>query len=69
MSTWIGLIIMTEALAGLAIIYGYMHEDRVIAWEKRAAERIRAAAREIRRRLCERWLNKGDLDVVVRYGK
>lgn len=56
MSTLIAIIILAEALLALAIIYGFIHEDRVIAWEQRVA-------REWRRRLCERWLNRGDLEV------
>ena len=62
MSTGIAIIILAEALLALGIVYGFMHEDKVIAWEKRTWL-------EIKRRLCERWLNKGDLDVVVHYGR
>lgn len=69
MSTLIGMVIIFEAFVGIVVIYGWLHEDRWIAWERRAAERIRDAAREVRRRLCERWLNRGDLDVVVRHGR
>ena len=56
MATGIGIIIILEALFGIGIIYGFMHEARVIEWEQKTA-------REIRRRLCERWLNQGDLEV------
>lgn len=62
MSTGVAIIILTEALLALGIIYGFMHEDKVIAWEKRTWL-------EIKRWLCERWLNKGDLYVVTHYGR
>lgn len=57
MSTGIALIILFEAILGIGIILGFMHEDKVIAWEQKTA-------REIRRRLCEKWLNRGDLEAV-----
>ena len=62
MSIAVGVVILIEALLALGIVYGFMHEDKVIAWERRTA-------REIRRRLCERWLNRGDLEAVTRYGR
>ena len=57
MSTGIALIILFEAILGIGIIFGFMHEDKVIEWEQKTA-------REIRRRLCEKWLNRGDLEAV-----
>ena len=60
MSIGIAILILCEAMLALGIVYGWIHEDKVIAWEKRTWL-------EIKRRLCERWLNKGDLDVVIRY--
>lgn len=62
MSVVVGIVILIEALLALGIVYGFMHEDKVIAWEQ-------ATAREWRRRLCERWLNRGDLEAVTRYGR
>lgn len=62
MSTGTAIIIIIEAVAAMGLIWGWTNETKVKAWEQRVA-------REIRRRLCERWLNRGDLDVVVRYGR
>ena len=55
MSIVVGIVILIEALLALGIVFGFVHEDKVIAW-------VQATAREIRRRLCERWLNRGDLE-------
>ena len=41
MSTAIGLVILAEALLGLFIIWGFMHEDRFIRFENRIAERYK----------------------------
>lgn len=38
MSTAVGLIILAEALVALFIIWGFMHEDRFIRFERRIAE-------------------------------
>ena len=35
------LKIIFEVLAVLALLYGYLNEDRVITWERRKARQIR----------------------------
>lgn len=60
MDTVTAIIILFEAVMALGIIYGLLHEDRVIEWEQRIG-------RKFRRRLCERWLNRGDLEAVRVY--
>lgn len=57
MATSTAIIILCEAILAIGIIFGFMHEDKVIEWEQKTA-------REIRRRLCEKWLNRGDLEAV-----
>ena len=69
MSTGTAIIIVAEALLALAVVYGWVHERLLIRFERRMGKLFKAVAREIRRRLCERWLNRGDLAVVVHYGR
>lgn len=60
MSIAVAIVILFEAILALVTVYGFLHEDRVIAWERRVG-------REFRRRLCEKWLNRGDLEAVRIY--
>ena len=48
MSTGIGLIILAQALLALFVIWGFMHEDRFIRFERRLAEK-RAATRRTKK--------------------
>lgn len=41
MSIGVGLIMMAELAAAGWVIWGFMHEDRLIAWEKRQARRLK----------------------------
>ena len=45
MSTVIGLIILAEALLGLFIVWGFMHEDRFIRFEQKIAAKHSRAKR------------------------
>lgn len=57
MSTITAIVILFEAILLIALVLGFANESKVIAWEQKTA-------REIRRRLCEKWLNRGDLEAV-----
>ena len=48
MNTALGLIILCEILLTLAIVYGIMHEDVLIRFERRTAARLRASVRRAR---------------------
>ena len=60
MSIGTAIVILAEAILAMCIIFGFVHEDKVIAWEQKTA-------REIRRKLCEKCLNRGDLIVVQKW--
>ena len=45
MSTTLGLIILCEILLTLCIVYGMLHEQALIRFEKAVAARIRASFR------------------------
>lgn len=56
MSTGTAIIIMMEAIALVIwVVLAMGYDQRIKAWEDRTARRIR-------RWLCERWLNRGDLE-------
>lgn len=60
MSTGIAIVILFEALLGIGICIGFLHEQKIMEWEQRTA-------RNIRRKLCEKWLNRGDLVAVTKW--
>ena len=50
MNTALGLIIFCEILLTLAIVYGIMHEDVLIRFERRTAAKLRARVRRAKAR-------------------
>lgn len=57
----LGVCVTLELVMAAAWIVAFAKYDaKIAAWEHKKA-------REIRARICRRWLNRGELDVVIRY--
>ena len=61
------IIITLEALALVIwVVLALGYDQKIKRWEDRTARRIKRwkdrMIRRIKRRLCERWLNRGDLE-------
>ena len=64
MDTSVAAVIFAEVAVFLFIVYGFMHEDKFICFERRLANRIRARIRARREKTVIDFLSDRGLTVV-----
>ena len=67
MATSTAIIIIAEALLALFVVWGFMHEDVFIRFEKRIGNTFRRWIRIKKRNLCAEWLAKDGMVAVSLY--
>lgn len=66
LENWLSTVIFIEVVATILIVWGFLHEDKVVAFEDRIIKAIRKKTRKAKRDLCARWLAKQGLEVTRR---
>lgn len=66
LENWLSTVIFIEVVATILIVWGFLHEDKVVAFEDRIIKAIRKKIRKAKRDLCARWLAKQGLEVTRR---
>lgn len=66
LATWLSITIFFEVIATILIVWGFMHEEKVVAFEDRIIKATRKKIRKAKRDLCARWLAKQGLEVISR---
>ena len=64
MDTSVAVVIFAEVAVFLFLVYGFMHEDKFIRFERRLANRIRARIRARREKTVIDFLSDRGLTVV-----
>lgn len=67
MATSTAIIILAEALLCLFVVWGFLHEDRFIRFEKRIEDYIHRRIRIKKRNLCAEWLAKDGMVAMSLY--
>ncbi|MCH5198997.1 MAG: hypothetical protein J1E34_08835 [Oscillospiraceae bacterium] len=55
-----------EIIATVGIIVGYLHEDRVVALERKVYEQLKRRIRIKKRDLCAKWLAEDGMIAIPR---
>lgn len=68
MSIAISIIIILELITLAFIVWGFLHEERFVAFEDRIIAKIRKEIRYIKREVCARYLAKQGITIPKQKG-
>lgn len=68
MSITISIIIIFELIILAFIVWGFLHEERFVAFEDKIIARIRKEIRYIKREACARYLAKQGITIPKQKG-
>lgn len=63
MPTWLSGVIIFEVIFVFAIVWGFMHEEKLIDFEDKIKFFAKRKIRKIKRKLCAKWLSEEGLIV------